>query len=142
MMNGASGAICLAISRQASFPSDLAFEAAAPTCQRQRSYKAVADPLLEAALHPTLAVADTTSSIQQQFDVAKWHLIRTVKRHRWPRRSHCPSNTTRLTKRNKVTYRRRRHGSRQVTVASHHAVNNAIGKATVSSDRRPLLDDL
>ena len=30
---------------------------------------------------------------------------------------------------------------RQVTAASHHAVNNAIGKATVSSDRRPLPDD-
>ena len=33
------------------------FEAAAPTCQRQRSYEAVAVPVLEAALHPTLAVA-------------------------------------------------------------------------------------
>ena len=65
MINGASGAICLAISRAASFRPIRHFEAAASTCQRQRSYEAVAVPVLEAALHPTLAVADTTSSIHK-----------------------------------------------------------------------------
>ncbi len=82
-------------------------KAAAPTCQRQRSYKAVAVPVLKAALHPSLAVGNTTASICQQFDVAKRGLIRGVKWHVSPRRSHCLNDATRSAKRNKITSQRR-----------------------------------
>ena len=88
-------------------------KAAAPTCQRQRSYKAVAVPVLEAALHPRLAVGDTTSSIYQQLDVTKRCLIRGVKWHVSPRRSHCLNDTTRMAKRNKITSQRRGRRSKQ-----------------------------
>ena len=50
-------------------------EAAAPTCQRQRSYEAVTVPVFETVSHPRLAVGDTTSSTCQQLDVAKRCLI-------------------------------------------------------------------
>ncbi len=83
-------------------------EAAAPTCQRQRSYEAVTVPVFETVSHPRLAVGDTTSSICQQLDVAKRCLIRGVKWHVSPRRSHCPNDTMRVAKRNKVTSQRRR----------------------------------
>ena len=83
-------------------------EAAAPTCQRQRSYEAVTVPVFETVSHPRLAVGDTTSSICQQLDVAKRCLIWGVKWHVSPRRSHCPNDTMRLAKRNKVTSQRRR----------------------------------
>ena len=56
-------------------------ETAARTCQRQCSYKAVAVPVLEAALHPRVAVANSTSSICQQLDVAKRRRIRGIKWH-------------------------------------------------------------
>ena len=82
-------------------------EAEARTCQRQRGYKAVAVPVLEAALHPSRAVGNTTSSICQQLDVAKRCLIRGVKWHVSPRISHCLNDTTRLAKRNKITSQRR-----------------------------------
>src|SRR6478736_3635522 len=81
-------------------------EAAAPTCQRQRSYKAVAVPVLEATLHPSLAVGNPTASICQQLDVAERCLIRGIKWHVSPRRSHCLNDTTRPAKRNKITSQR------------------------------------
>ena len=65
-------------------------------------------PVLETVSHPRLAVGDTTSSICQQLDVAKRCLIWGVKWHVSPRRSHCPNDTMRLAKRNKVTSQRRR----------------------------------
>ena len=99
-------------------------EAAAPTCQRQRSYKAVAVPVLEAALHPRLAVGNTTSSICQQLDVAKRCLIRGVKWHVSPRRSHCLNDTTRLAKRNKITSQRR---GRWRTVGACRALPTYLG---------------
>jgi hypothetical protein len=71
-------------------------EAAAPTCQRQRGHKAMAVPVLEAALHPRITVGNSAASICQQLDVAKRCLIRGVKWHVSTRRSHCLNDTTRM----------------------------------------------
>jgi len=103
-------------------------EAAAPTCQRQRSHKAVAVPVMEATLCPRLPVGNTTSSICQQLDVAKRCRTRGIKWHVSPRRSHCLTNTTRIAKRNKITSQRRRR--RIETRLPHQRLNHSAMSTT------------